>query len=166
MGGAGMASWHSSCALWRRIPLLVGVLLTAVAVTYASAAVASASSGGVRPNAANELDCNGWSSGYQAVKPDLGGLCTDPIRVTNGKANRFIDNGWYVGHDEPSTKFISSQRGSGNTMTYVMKMSKDPAAAPTTNGWEVDYAQLSVAPWFGLPICDPKSYPQNPCTPD
>ena len=30
----------------------------------------------------------------------------------------------------------------------------------------VDYAQLSVAPWFGLPLCDPKSYPQNPCTPD
>jgi hypothetical protein len=22
-----------------------------------------------------------------------------------------------------------------------------------------------VAPWFGLPICDPRSYPQNPCTP-
>jgi hypothetical protein len=23
-----------------------------------------------------------------------------------------------------------------------------------------------IAPWFGLPMCDPKSYPQNPCTPD
>jgi hypothetical protein len=25
---------------------------------------------------------------------------------------------------------------------------------------------LSVAPWFGLPMCDPNSYPQNLCTPD
>jgi hypothetical protein len=25
---------------------------------------------------------------------------------------------------------------------------------------------LSVAPWFGLPLCDPQSYPQNSCTPD
>ena len=23
-----------------------------------------------------------------------------------------------------------------------------------------------MAPWFGLPMCDPNSYPQNPCTPD
>src|SRR6202044_3845363 len=29
-----------------------------------------------------------------------------------------------------------------------------------------DYAELSPAPWFGLPICDPNSYPQNPCKPD
>ena len=63
-------------------------------------------------------------------------------------------------------KFISSRPGSGNTMTYVMKLSRDPKAPPTANGKVVDYAQLSLAPWFGLPICDPKSYPQNPCTPD
>jgi hypothetical protein len=63
-------------------------------------------------------------------------------------------------------KFISSQPGSGHTMTYAMKLPRDPKAAPTANGSVVDYAQLSPAPWFGLPICDPKSYPQNPCTPD
>ncbi len=161
-----MASWHSSCGLWRRLPRLVGVLLAAVAVTYASAAVASASSGGIRPNAANELDCNGWSSGYQAVKPDLGGLCTDPIAIKNGKATRFIDNGWYVGHDEPSIKFISNKPGSGNQMTYFMQLPIDPAATPTASGSVTNYGELSVAPWFGLPICDPNSYPQNPCKPD
>ncbi len=161
-----MASWHSSCGLWRRIPRLVGVLLAAVAVTYASAAVALASSGGVRPNAANELDCNGWSSGYQAIKPDLGGLCTDPIAVKNGKATRFIDNGWYVGHDEPSIKFISNKPGSGNQMTYFMQLPVDPRKPPTPTGSVTDYGELSVAPWFGLPICDPNSYPQNPCKPD
>ena len=30
----------------------------------------------------------------------------------------------------------------------------------------VNYQELSIAPWFGLPLCDPDSYPQNPCTPD
>ena len=134
--------------------------------TTATTSALTAAAGAVTPNPVNELDCNGWSDTYTSVRRLAGDLCTDPIHVTNGKGSRFIDNGWYVGHDEPSTKFISSQPGSGNTMTYVMKMSKDPAAAPTANGSVVDYAQLSVAPWFGLPICDSKSYPQNPCTPD
>ncbi|TVZ06632.1 hypothetical protein EAS64_04420 [Trebonia kvetii] len=140
---------------------------SAVATPTAAAGNAlTAASGAIAPNQVNELDCNGWSNSYESVRQLAGDLCTDPISVSNGKANRFIDNGWYVGHDEPSTKFISSQPGSGNTMTYLMKMSKDPAAPPTANGSVVDYAQLSVAPWFGLPLCDPKSYPQNPCTPD
>jgi hypothetical protein len=117
------------------------------------------------PNAVNSLDCNGWSNQYGSVRQG-GGLCTDPISLFNGKATRFVDNGWYVGHDEPSVKFLSSAPGSGNTMSYIMKVSTDPAAAPTANGKVTDYGQLSVAPWFGLPICDSGSYPQNPCTPD
>lgn len=121
--------------------------------------------GGVQPNATNMLDCNGYSNKYGSVR--LGGdLCTDPIQVVNGKATRFKDNGWYVGHDEPSVKFISSAPGSGNTMSYVMKVSQDPKAAPTADGSVTDYGQLSVAPWFGLPMCDPGSYPQRPCQPD
>ena len=138
-----------------------GATLTAAAVNAKTAA-----SGAVTPKQVNELDCNGWSNKYGIVRQLAGDLCTDPIQVINRMAHRFIDNGWYVGHDEPSTRFISSQPGSGNTMTYVMKMPEDPVAAPTANGHVVDYAQLSVAPWFGLPMCDSKSYPQNPCTPD
>ena len=122
--------------------------------------------GAVAPNPVNELDCNGWSAKYKTVRKIAGDLCTDPIKVVNGKGQRFIDNGWYVGHDEPSVKFISSQPGSGNTMTYVMKVPVDPSKAPTATGSVTNYGQLSVAPWFGLPMCDPKSYPQNPCTPD
>jgi hypothetical protein len=132
----------------------------------ATTSATTAASGAVAPNPINELDCNGWSNTYDSVRQLAGDLCTDPIKIINGKAQRFNDNSWYVGHDEPSTKFISSQPGSGNTMTYVMKMAQDPAAAPTANGSVVDYAQLSVAPWFGLPMCDSKSYPQNTCTPD
>ncbi len=144
--------------------------LSSPAGASASAAPAktatTVATGAVAPNSANELDCNGWSKKFQAVAKEAGALCTDPIKVINGKATRFSDNGWYVGHDEPSVKFISSRPGSGNTMTYVMKLPRDPKKAPTANGKVVDYAQLSPAPWFGLPICDPKSYPQNPCKPD
>jgi hypothetical protein len=132
---------------------------------------------------ANDLDCNGWSKSYQPLAPAHRMLCTDPLgpvlssygkgyiprsgqgRLT-GTRTRFIDNGHYVGHDEPSVKFISSAAKSGNTMTYYLQLPKDPARRPTANGKVVDYFELSPAPWFGLPICDPASYPQNPCTPD
>jgi hypothetical protein len=129
-------------------------------------AMPAAASASVAPHATNDLDCNGWSAKYQSARPAMRSLCTDPIRVLNGKATRFLDNGWYVGHDEPSVKFISSQPGSGNQMTYVMQLPVDPHKHPTASGSVTDYAELSIAPWFGLPICDPKSYPQNPCTPD
>jgi hypothetical protein len=147
--------------------LICQLSLTGSAGASATAATATTvATGAVAPNSANELDCNGWSHSYHTVAKEAGALCTDPIKILNGKATRFADNGWYVGHDEPSVKFISSQPGSGNTMTYVMKLPHDPKAPPTSNGSVTDYAQLSLAPWFGLPICDPKSYPQNPCTPD
>ncbi len=146
----------------------VSALVAVIALALAGAGAASASTAhrAWRRTASNELDCNGWSSAYQAVKPDFGGLCTDPIAIKNGKATRFIDNGWYVGHDEPSIKFISNKPGSGNQMTYFMQLPIDPAATPTASGSVTDYGELSVAPWFGLPICDPNSYPQNPCKPD
>jgi hypothetical protein len=121
----------------------------------------------VAPKAVNELDCNGWSPTYKSVRPAMRALCTDPVlRRPGKKAARFIDNGWYVGHDEPSVKFISNAAGSGNTMTYFMKLPVDPKRKPTVSGSVTSYGELSVAPWFGLPICDPRSYPQNPCTPD
>jgi hypothetical protein len=138
---------------------------TAGAATAATTAK-TAATGGVAPNPVNELDCNGWSHKYGTVKKMAGSLCTDPIRVVNGKGQRFNDNNWYIGHDEPSVKFISSTPGSGNTMTYLTKIPVDPAKSPTPSGSVTNYGQLSVAPWFGLPLCDPKSYPQNPCTPD
>ncbi len=134
--------------------------------------------GNVTPNKANDLDCNGWSRKYQPVSVALRMRCTDPRgpmreRAGNAPVNgkytrngRFIDNGHYVGHDEPSVNFISNAKDSGNTMTYYLKLPRDPARAPDNNGKVIHYAELSPAPWFGLPMCDPKSYPQNPCTPD
>ena len=167
---------RSPPANWRRwllllIPATVVCQLTltgsATASTTATAAhTAAAAAKSVKPNAANELDCNGWSTGYGTVRKLAGDLCTDPISHAGGKAAAFRDNGWYVGHDEPSIKFISHAPGSGNTMTYLAKIPVDPSLAPTPSGSVTNYGQLSVAPWFGLPICDPNSYPQNPCTPD
>jgi hypothetical protein len=129
----------------------------------------------IKPNAVNQLDCNGYSPAYKSIKPGGQAFCTDikgarhRVKV-NGKwvirSTRFEDNGHYIGHDEPSVKFISSAAGSGNTMTYLTKLPVDPVRQPTANGKVTKYAELSVAPWFGLPLCDPHSYPQNPCTPD
>jgi hypothetical protein len=141
-------------------------LTAAVAAGASTTAKAAPAAGTVAPNPTNELDCNGWSRAYKTVKKLAGDLCTDPIKVTDGKGSRFVDNGWYVGHDEPSVKFISHAPGSGNTMTYFMKLPVDPQQAPTPSGSVTNYGQLSVAPWFGLPMCDPNSFPQNPCTPD
>ena len=120
----------------------------------------------VKPNKVNQLDCNGYSSKYKSLDPQGRGRCTDPMNPSGKHGARFEDNDHYIGHDEPSVKFISHSRGSGNTMTYVMKLPRDPRRQPTATGSVTKYAELSIAPWFGLPICDPNSYPQNPCKPD
>ena len=160
-------------ALGRALALLATVAV-AGGISLASSGVALGSSptqpAGIAPKPVNELDCNGFSPVYRSVKPDLGGLCTDPLTppgTWSAHAGRFYDNGHYIGHDEPSVKFISSVPGSADNMTYFMKLSTDPTAALTAHAGAntTDYAELSPAPWFGLPICDPLSYPINPCTP-
>jgi hypothetical protein len=140
--------------------------LSASAGAAHTVASVSRTAGTIKPAKVNNLDCNGWSTKYTAASSAMKKLCTDPLSDYDGKATRFYENGHYVGHDEPSVKFISSVKGSGNTMSYAMRIPKDPKKRPTPSGSVVDYGQLSVAPWFGLPMCDPKSYPQNPCKPD
>ncbi|MDT4961676.1 MAG: hypothetical protein QOF87_1323 [Pseudonocardiales bacterium] len=137
-------------------------------VAFQSSSAAASPGGGVRPHPTSEMDCNGHSPVYKSVKPGLGGLCTDPVRVEkNGDKYRFNDNGVYIGHDEPSVKFISSEPGSANDVTYHMRLAVDPQQRPTVRSARVTkYAELSIAPWFGLPMCDPKSFPINPCEPD
>ena len=128
-----------------------------------AAAVSPAALAGVAPNHVNNLDCNGYSSTYQALSPTGRMHCTDPLGLeavqSGGKTvmrgARFEDNGHYIGHDEPSVKFISHAAGSGNTMSYLMKLPVDPIRPPTPSGSVTDYSELSIAPWFGLPLCDP-----------
>ncbi|HUY08140.1 MAG TPA: hypothetical protein VMW80_01640 [Candidatus Dormibacteraeota bacterium] len=153
--------------------LTVATVVAALSLTGSWAVLGSTptTTTGIAPNPVNELDCNGFSTTFKSVKPDLGGLCTDPLTppgTWGAQATRFYDNGHYIGHDEPSVKFISSTPGSGNNMTYYMRLATDPSGTPTAlpgPNNTTDYAELSPAPWFGLPICDPLSYPQNPCTP-
>ena len=90
---------------------LTGSAGASTAATARTAPATTVATGAVAPNPGNELDCNGWSHKYKAIAAEAGALCTDPIKILNGKATRFADNGWYVGHDEPSVKFISSQPG-------------------------------------------------------
>jgi hypothetical protein len=78
--------------------------------------------------------------------------------------------GHYVGHDEPSVEFKSGVPGSGNDMTYVMTLPRDPKAQPNASGvggttWNF---QLRPTFWFGLALCDSQSAPEftNKCTPD
>lgn len=135
---------------------------TASAPTHPAAPAAKP----IKPNKLGELDCNGFSPIQASVKRTM--VCTDPHGSTATRG-RFYDNGWYIGHDEPDLRFLSSMPGSGNNVTWTERLGADPAAAPTVTspGHDVThYVELSVAPWFSMMMCDPQSYPQNPCTPE
>jgi hypothetical protein len=178
----GLRGLMTSRAVWVLIAapvLAIGTTAMGAATQAATGSPAAgspaAAAGTVVPNHVNNLDCNGYSSAYQALSPSGKMRCTDPRGVASDQYSattaavqpgRFEDNGHYIGHDEPSVKFISHKPGSGNTMTYVMRLPRDPRKAPTPSGSVTDYSELSIAPWFGLPLCDPGSYPENPCTPD
>ena len=150
---AGARGWA-----WK-VAIPVACLAAAGQLAFAGPAAARTAGPAQHPTASihNLLDCN-----ITLIK----GLCTDPHGFYDGHASRFRDplSGAYVGHDEPSVKFISTAAGSANQMNYGMQLPVDPAAAPTASGSVTKYGELSVAPWFGLPICDPKSYPEKPCT--
>jgi hypothetical protein len=137
-----------------------------VLATFALPAAAGADPGAA-PNAVGLLDCNGFSPIQRSVKPT--GACTDPKAIYEQDGARFIDNGHYVGHDEPSIRFLSSKPGSGNDVTWTETLPTDPMATPTvaTPGSDVTHwFELSVAPWFGMALCDGYSYPQSSCKPN
>jgi hypothetical protein len=74
----------------------------------------------------------------------------------------------YVGHDEPSAVFYSNVPGSGNHMTYSMRLPRDPSPAnPNTPGKSYQF-QLNGAIWFGMALCATQSYPLqvSTCTPN
>jgi hypothetical protein len=137
-----------------------------VVAMFALPASAGADPPGVAPNAIGELDCNGFSPIQQSLKPTM--ACTDPRAIYDSAGARFSDNGHYIGHDEPSIRFLSSQPGSGNDVTWTETLPMDPAAAPTvaTPGSDITHwFELSIAPWFGMALCNGYSYPQSACKP-
>ena len=141
-----------------------GVIAAAVAVAAsAGTAGAAGDAGHVMPRATGEIDCNGFSPIQKPVKATM--LCADPSLPG---PTRLEDHQHYIGHDEPSIRFLSSRPGSGNDVTFVETLGKDPRALPTTAhpGNDVTHNfELTVAPWFSMELCDPNSDPQLPCKP-
>ena len=84
----------------------------------------------------------------------------------------------YIGHDEPATLFYSPQPGSGNNVTYRMRLPVDPPTRPRQNGsGGTDSFQLPPTFWLGMVMCDDQGspnpdgatltgHPTIPCKPD
>lgn len=166
-----MARVGSSLVRWRWVVVGLAVALTA-AVAAMSAGVATASTAGRGTTAASaiqpvgELDCNGFSPVQRPVKPG-GAICAE---VHGASADgQLYDNGHYIGHDEPTIQFYSRKPGSSNNITWVQTLPRDPRALPTVKGPRKDithFFELMPSLWYSMALCDPRSYPQLPCTPD
>lgn len=102
-----------------------------------------------------ELDCNGYSRIQQPLKRHF--PCAD---ITGFHGTRGEDNEHYIGHDEPSTQFLSNQPGSGNNVRWNITLPREhPLPATQT-------FQNTATFWLSMALCEPASYPLNPCTPD
>jgi hypothetical protein len=140
-------------------PILVAVLMLAiVALPFSVSTIISAHAANAvtyQFPAKGGLDCNGYSKIQKPLRID--NACTDFKGYDNGRG---YDNGHYIGHDEPVMSFYSNSPGSGNNMQWQATLPKE-RALPATQTFE-NYATF----WFGMNLCDPNSYPQNPCIPD
>src|SRR5215469_8592009 len=157
---------------WLALPVLViGASLSLGAQGLAatpgsgSAKAIGRTVGIVRPRAVGELDCNGLSPIQRPVKSAIG--CLDP-RGSSAWGGRFYENGHYIGHDEPSVRFLSSQPGSGNNFSMTETLPRDPGRRPSVSTPGKDrthWFELSIAPWFSMTVCDPNSAPLLSCQP-
>jgi hypothetical protein len=95
----------------------------AIVLTLALPAAAHA---GVAPNSVGQIDCNGFSPIQTEIRATAD--CADPRGLKGG---RLYDNGYYIGHDEPSVRFLSNAPGSSADITYVERFPVDPAQLPT-----------------------------------
>jgi hypothetical protein len=140
-----------------RTVAVAGVLAALTVAGGAGTALAQGGKGG--------LDCNGFSP-LQTTYRHL--LCTETSARGSGD-QAFEDNGHYIGHDEPSIGFYSTKPGSGNDVTYMTTLPREPSAAPngSFHGPVWDF-QLRPTDWFGMVVCDNQSYPEGTrvCRPD
>ena len=143
----------------RRSTLCLGVVLSIIVVALSSS-TASASPAW-HPNATGLLDCNGYSPVQKPIKQFP---CAE---IAANEDDGFEDNGHYVGHDEADIGWYSTQPGSSTAAQWHVTLPVDPPGAPSTSfGGPVSEFQLTIAPWFGMTLCDNESYPEgNPvCT--
>ena len=151
------------------LPLIAATALAvgafAPAVSHRPTPPASTASASVKPSKVGMLDCNGLSPIQRPAKRGL--MCID-ARGPREDGGRFEDNGHYIGHDEPSIRFISNRPGSGRNFTITETLPRDPKHLPTVAhpGSDVtNWFELSIAPWFSMTVCDPNSAPLTPCVP-
>ena len=104
-----------------------GICLFAAQALPGAMANAAPASHGVRPNAMGNLDCNGFSPIQRPLKQHA--VLHRHPRLQD-HYERFYDNGHYIGHDEPSIRFLSNRPGSGNNVTFTETLPRDPAALP------------------------------------
>jgi hypothetical protein len=113
------------------------------------------------PHAARATHAAGTSQ-HAAIDCEYSSVCAEvanPAEVFGSE---------YVGHDEPSAVFYSNVPGSGNHMTYSLRLPHDPSPVnPNTPGKSYEF-ELDGAIWLGMALCATQSYPEqvSTCTPD
>jgi hypothetical protein len=133
---------------------LVGFLFLGISPVLAGAATPAASPTGAL---AGKTGAKGY---HEPVCQSHSSTCIDAYDNPEGE---------YVGHDEPSLLFKSGRPGSGNDMTWTLRLPKEPPVKPRNDGsggtWNF---QLRPTFWFGLTLCDSESAPEytKRCTPD
>lgn len=139
------------------LSLIALVALAAVAAPVAFSTIGAHATHSATPQfaAAGGLDCNGHSSIQKPIKAN--DICADPKGYEGGRA---YDNGFYIGHDEPTVQFVSSAPGSGNNTKWEITLPKE-RPLPATQTFE-----NQITFWFSMALCDPRSYPQQPCIPN
>jgi hypothetical protein len=106
--------------------------------------------------AQGDLDCNGFSAIQKPLKIYL--PCVD--FVTGDYVQRGVDNGHYIGHDEPSVGFYSQEHHSGNAVQWDITLPVD-RPLPAVQTFE-NYITF----WFSMSLCDNNSVPNGNCIPD
>ena len=149
-----------------------GTLTFAAAVAAAGVLAASASAasgGGARTRQAGPAGVPAINiAGPQHFCGTNGVTCSDPALTWDEYAgfNKAVSQGApllpYIGHDEPEVQFFSNRPGTGNNMTYFLRLPKDPPTPPQQDGsggsWNF---QEHITFWFGLQLCDNQGSP-NP----
>ena len=113
---------------------------------------------------AGDLDCNGHSPIQRPLK--VGGIICAEVHGI-GRNGHLYDNGYYIGHDEPTIQFYSNQPGSSTDVNWVQTLPRDPRALPTVHGPGKDvthFFELMPSLWYAMALCDPRSFPQLSCT--
>jgi hypothetical protein len=104
--------------------------------------------------------------GYTNVSIAAGGAaphdCDEDGPLCKEVADSIGYAGAYTGHDEPALIFYSNTAGSGNRMTWTVRLPAEPPTPPDQAGTGGTYNfQLHVAFWFGMVVCDDQAAP-NP----